>query len=133
MKLRFLCLGFLLIAGPAKAAEDDVYLFDALARANYRAAYTGLIKKAMVPDWVRDVLRTGDGVATPHTAVSLKGKDYRLDHVCKVNDCEGNAMAVLFAPHGQKAWAAFTDKNGAPTYLGAPSPDIQNVLATALK
>ena len=119
--------------GTAWANEDDVYIFDALARSNYRAAYAQLIKKATVPDWVRNVLRTGDGVATPAKTVSIGGKPFRLDRVCKLNDCTGNSLTVLFSPNGIRAWAALTDKGGAPILLGDPKPEIAQALTGATK
>ena len=124
-------IGLSALVGAAVAGEDDTYIFDVLARANYRAAYTALIKRPDMPDWVRDVVRTGDGLGKPHTIVVLAGKDYRVDHVCKVNDCASHALTVLFAPHGQKAWGWLIDDKGAPIVLGAPKPDIAQILEKA--
>ncbi len=115
------------------AAEPDTYLFDVLRHSQYRFELTRLLKDKAIPDWVRAFLKEGDGVASPSRTIDLGGKSYRIDHLCKVHDCAGNVLAVLWAPRGLRAWAALMEGGGTPILFGNPAADQAQALAAALK
>ena len=117
----------------AGAAEADTYLFDVLARGQYRAAFIQLFRGKTVPDWVKAVVKSGEGVAIPNKTVEIDGKSYRLDHVCKVHDCAGNVLAVLWAQGGRQVWAGLVDNASDPVWFGKPTPDQAQALTAALK
>lgn len=128
-----LALGALGAGAVARAAEPDTYLFDVLRHSQYRYELNRVLKGKSLPDWVAAFLREGDGVASPSKTVELGGKNYRLDHLCKVHDCAGNVLAVLWAPRGLRAWAALSEHGGPPVMLGNPAADQSQVLAAAVK
>ena len=129
----------LLLFGPlgssvtSLAAEPDVYLFDVLRHYQYHYELTRLLNGKAVPQWVDAFLKEGDGVASPSKTVELGGKSYRLDHLCKVHDCAGNVLVVLWAPRGLRAWAALMEGGRPPTMFGNPAADQAQALAAALK
>lgn len=118
---------------PGWAAEPDTYLFDVLRHGQYKLAFIKLFKDKSVPDWVMAVVKAGEGVATPSKTVEVGGKAFRLDHVCKVHDCAGNVLAVLWSPAGQKVWAALVDAGAPPVFFGQPSPEETETLLAAAK
>ena len=117
----------------AGAAEPDTYLFDVLRHSQYRYELNRVLKGKPVPDWVGAFLREGDGVVTTSKTVELGGKSYRLDHLCKVHDCAGNVLAVLWAPRGLRAWAALSEHGGTPVMFGDPTPEQSQALEAAAK
>jgi hypothetical protein len=127
------CLMSFGLAASARGAEEAVYLFDLMARQPYRYALNKLLAKEPVPDWVKDFLTAGAGVGVPGKTVEVAGKTYRLDHLCKVHDCAGHVLAVLWAQGGQRVWAAIEDGAGEPMLFGKPSPDQAKVLSEAAK
>ncbi len=128
-----LVLGLVGAGAFARAAEPDTYLFDVLRHSQYRYELNRVLKGRPVPDWVAAFLREGDGVVIPSKTVDLGGKSYRLDHLCKVHDCAGNVLAVLWAPRGLRAWAALSEHGGAPVMFGNPAPDQSQALEAAVK
>ncbi len=128
-----LAMGMAGAAGIARAAEPDTYLFDVLRHPQYRYELNRVLKDKSLPDWVVAFLREGDGVASPSKTIDLGGKSYRLDHLCKVHDCAGNVLAVLWAPRGLRAWAALSQNGGPPLMLGNPATDQSQALEAAVK
>lgn len=123
------------IAGPgptATAGEQDTYIFDALSRASYRLSFGRLIHGKPVPDWVKAVLVSGEGVSVPAKTIAVGTKTYRLDHVCKVHDCAGHTLDVLWSNGGNRIWAVIRD-GGEPIVLGNPGPEQQKILDDAAK
>ncbi len=132
-KITPLLIAGILAVAPAWAAEPDTYVFDVLRHGQYRLAFIKLFKGQTVPDWVEAVVKAGEGVSTPMKTVDMGGKSYRLDHVCKVHDCAGNVLAILWAPAGQRVWAAVVEGGGAPAFYGTPSPEQTEALLAAVK
>ena len=119
--MRFAALALLLgMSCTARAAEPDVYIFDALALQPYKGNFARLVKGDGIPDWVKAIAVQGAGTAGPSRTVDVGGTPYRLDHVCKVDACAGNTLDVLWAPRGAKVWAALVEGGGSPVMLGGP-------------
>lgn len=114
--------------GTARAAEPDTYIFDVLALQPYKGNLARLVKPATTPDWVKSIVTQGEGVAVPSKNVEIAGTPYRLDHVCKVHDCAGNTLDVLWSPGGRKVWAALVEGGKPPVMLGDPKPPQSKVL-----
>ena len=123
----------ILVSVAARAAEPDTYLFDVLTHGQYHAAFVQLLRGKTVPDWVKAVVKSGEGVAVPNKTIEIAGKSYRLDHVCKVHDCAGNVLAVLWAQGGRQVWAGLVENAGTPVWFGKPTPDQAQALTAALK
>lgn len=116
-------------------AAKQMYLTDAIKNPSYLRSLTGLLKNAgKLPNWTRQVLKTsGDYVGTPVAYSTVDGIGYELFYACKPHDCADNAMELMFAPNGTKAWAAMVEDGSSVTYLGAPSPAQQAVLRQAFQ
>ncbi len=122
------CLG---LAAGVQAAEPDPYIFDVLALQPYRGNLARLVKTREAPDWVKAMVSQGEGTAAPSKSVDIGGTPYRLDHVCKVHDCAGNTLDVLWAPRGAKVWAALVDGGKPAVMLGDPKPPQAKALEAA--
>ena len=122
------CLG---LAGGVQAAEPDPYIFDVLALQPYRGNLARLVKTREAPDWVKAIVSQGEGTAVPSKSVDIGGTPYRLDRVCKVHDCAGNTLDVLWAPRGAKVWAALVDGGKPALLLGDPKPPQAKALQEA--
>lgn len=116
-------------------AAKQTYLTDAIENPSYLRSLTGLLNSASkLPSWTRQVLKTsGDYVGTPVAYSTIDGIRYELFYACKPHDCADNAMELMFAPHGAKAWAALTEDGKSVTYLGSPSLQQQAVLKEAFQ
>lgn len=117
------------------AAANQTYLTDAIKNPSYLRSLTGLLKNAgKLPSWTQQVLKTkGDYVGTPVAYTTIGGTRYELFYACKAHDCADNAMELMFAPNGIKAWAAMVEDGKSVTYLGAPSDAQQAVLKQAFQ
>jgi len=124
-----ICLG---LGGAAQAAEPETYVFDVLALQPYRGNLARLVKAKDAPDWVKAIVSQGEGTAVPSKSVDVGGTPYRLDHVCKVHDCAGNTLDILWAPRGAKVWAALVDGGKPAVMLGDPKPPQARALAAAV-
>lgn len=122
----------LVLTGAARAAEPDTYIFDVLALQPYKGNLTRLLKGKTLPDWVPAVTAKGEGTAWPSKTVDISGTPYRLDHVCKVHDCAGNSLDVLWAPRGAKVWAALVEGGHPPVMLGNPPARQAKALSDAV-
>ncbi len=122
------CLG---LGGVAQASEPETYIFDVLALQPYRGNLARLVKTREAPDWVKAIVSQGEGMAVPSKSVDIGGTPYRLDHVCKVHDCAGNTLDVLWAPRGVKVWAALVDGGKPAVMLGDPKPPQAKALEAA--
>jgi hypothetical protein len=116
----------------AQAAEPETYVFDVLALQPYRGNLARLVKAKDAPDWVKAIVSQGEGTAVPSKSVDVGGTPYRLDHVCKVHDCAGNTLDILWAPRGAKVWAALVDGGKPAVMLGDPKPPQARALAAAV-
>lgn len=116
-------------------AANQKYLTDAIKNPSYLRSLTGLLKNAgKLPSWTRQVLKTsGDYVGTPVAYSAVDGVRYELFYACKPHDCADNAMELMFAPNGTKAWAAMVKDGSSVSYLGSPSPAQQAVLKEAFQ
>jgi hypothetical protein len=132
-------VGLLILGGVSAAcsiaAAADTYLGDAIKTPSYSRALTNLLKgSGKLPNWTRQVLSTrGDYVGSTVDYVSVEGTRYELYNACKAYDCGDNALEVMFAPNGVRAWGALKVNGGSISYLGAPSPAQQSVLKGALQ
>ena len=130
--MRFVPLALVLcLVGTARAAEPDTYIFDVLALQPYKGNLARLLKPSTTPDWVKSIVTQGEGVAVPSKDVAVAGTPYRLDHVCKVHDCSGNTLDVLWSPRGTKVWAALVESGKPPVLLGNPPAAEAKVLSDA--
>jgi len=125
-------LGLSGAAHAAQAAEPETYVFDVLALQPYRGNLARLVKAKDAPDWVKAIVSQGEGTAVPSKRVDIGGTPYRLDHVCKVHDCAGNTLDILWAPRGAKVWAALVDGGKPAVILGDPKPPQARALAAAV-
>ena len=121
----------LVLSGAARAAEPDTYLFDVLALQPYKGNFARLVKAKAAPDWVRRASSQGEGTAVPMRTVDIAGTPYRLDHLCKVHDCAGNTLDVLWAPRGARVWAALVEGGKPAVMLGDPPAPQAKALADA--
>lgn len=117
------------------AAADPTYLTDTIKNPAYLRSLTGLLKgSAMLPTWTRQVLKTsGDYVGNPATFSAVDGIRYEVFYACKAHDCADNAMALMFAPKGAKAWGAIVTDGKSARYLGSPNAGQQTALKKALQ
>jgi Inhibitor of vertebrate lysozyme (Ivy) len=122
-------------AGSIAAAAPQTYLTDAIEKPAYLRSLTSLLKNAgTLPGWTRQVLKTsGDYVGTPVAYSTIDGIRYELFYACKPHDCADNAMELMFAPNGTRAWAAMTVDGKSVSYLGSPSAAQQAVLKEAFQ
>ena len=126
-------LVFTLIAGAASAQEGS-YLFDALSKPTYRAAWEKLMKEVQpTPDWLAQFSRNYDGVAGPMTPATIDGKAYELYFVCKPHDCAAKKFEVLFDAASKRAYGALGGDGNPPFFYGEPTPPMQDALANAMK
>ena len=109
--------------------EPDTYIFDVLVLQPYRGNFAGLVKGKDIPDWVTAIGKNGEGTAIPAKTIDIGGTPYRLDHVCKPQECAGNTLDVLWAPGGHKVWATLVDGGKPPVMLGNPPSPQAKVLA----
>ena len=122
-------------AGTGQAAETrpppepETYIFDVLPLQPYKGNFARLVKGNTVPEWVTAISTKGEGTAVPAKTVDIGAQRFRLDHVCKPHDCDGNTLDVLWAPVGQKVWASLVDHGKPPVLLGNPPPPQARVLA----
>ncbi len=127
-----LCLPGAGLSALVRAAEPDLYIFDALALQPYRGNFARLVKDAAVPDWVKAIAVQGAGAAGPMRTVDVAGTPYRLDRVCKVGaSCATDRIDVLWAPRGARVWAALVADGKAPVMLGGPKEAQARALADA--
>lgn len=122
----------LLGSGGSALAAKDVYLFELLKQAPYRAAWTEMLKGEAVPGWVASYAKTFNGPASPVTAVTVGGESDTLAWVCKTHDCRDNQLHVLFAPGGSRAWALLSE-DSQQRFLGHPTESVQAVLKQAMQ
>jgi hypothetical protein len=117
------------------AAANQTYLTDAIKNPSYLRSLTSLLNNtARLPSWTRQVLKTsGDYVGTPVAYSNAAGIRYELFYACKAHDCADNAMELMFAPNGDRAWAALMEDGRSVTYLGSPSAAQQAALKKAFQ
>lgn len=135
--MRFAALALLIglgLSAPARSAEPEAepYIFDVLPLQPYKGNFARLVKGKSVPAWVRSISTQGEGTATPMRSVDVGGTPYRLDRVCKVHDCAGNTLDVLWAPRGTRVWAVLVEGGHEPVMLGEPKPPQAKALQDAL-
>lgn len=135
MRRMYCTLLLVCTACSSAVATNQTYLSDAIKNPSYLRSLTGLLKNAgHLPSWTRQVLKTsGDYVGTPVAYSTIGGIRYELFYACKPHDCADNAMELMFAPNGAKAWAAMTEDGKSVTYLGSPSLAQQAVLKEAFQ
>ena len=131
--MRFVPLALVLcLVETARAAEPDTYIFDVLALQPYKGNFARLVKARAAPDWVRAIAIQGAGTAGPMKTVDVAGTPYRLDRVCKVDACAGNTLDVLWAPRGNRVWAALVEDGKPPMMLGDPKgPQVKALTEAA--
>jgi Inhibitor of vertebrate lysozyme (Ivy) len=114
------------------AAAELPYLFQQLNSRHYKNSFRALFQgeKSLAP-WLRDYLRSRNGVDTPGQMVEATGVRYELYEVCQPHNCPGNYIYVLFAPGGSKAWALLTREGGDYRFFGHPGPQQQALLSAA--
>ena len=137
MKLtRLVLLGaaLLLPVVAAWAGKDAPYLFEQLKKPEYSKTLHALLahEKNLEP-WVKDYLKTNNGVDSPSQSLTVQDKPYELYQVCQPHNCGGNFIYVLFVPGGAKAWVLFTKDDGTSKFFGNPSAEIQSALKAAAK
>ena len=122
-------------ASSIAAAANQTYLTDAIKNPSYLRSLTSLLNNAArLPSWTRQVLKTsGDYVGTPVAYSNAAGIRYELFYACKAHDCADNAMELMFAPNGDRAWAALMEDGKSVTYLGSPSAAQQAALKKAFQ
>ena len=130
---RLLLAAILICVTCSIATARDTYLTDAIKKPAYMRSLSSLIESAgKLPSWTRQVLKTsGDYVGTPVTYSTIEGTRYELFNTCQAHDCTNNAMALMFAPKGAKAWGAIVIDAKAVTYLGKPDAAQQAALKRA--
>ncbi len=118
----------------AAVAKDGPYLFEQLKKPEYSKTLNALLahEKNLEP-WVKDYLKTQNGVDSPSQARTVQDKSYELYQVCQPHNCGGNFLHVLFVPGGSKAWALFTKDDGTSRFFGDPGAEIQAALKSAVK
>lgn len=108
-------------AGSAAQVAGDAYLFDVLKNKTYRKAWDALfIQENQVDNWLARYAKTKDGPATPSEPLTIAGKPYRLNFVCKTHDCGDNFFYVIFNQTGDKAWGILLKNNRVERFFGQP-------------
>lgn len=135
MRQIYRALVLLCAACSSAAAANQTYLTDAIKNPAYLRSLTNLLKNSRKPpSWTRQVLKTsGNYVGTPVVYSTIDGVRYELFYACKAHDCGNNAMELMFAPHGAKAWAAMVEDGKSMTYLSSPSAAQQAALKKAFQ
>lgn len=118
---------------PDKSALDpEPYLFDLLAKLNYREAWDALfLGEQDVDEWLAQYAETTDGPSSPGTTIKLSGSSYQICNVCKTGDCGDNMFYVLFAQDGSKAWGLLLRDGNVERFFGDPDEEKKNALRTA--
>ena len=119
-----------LFAASASAADGD-YLFDVIKKPSYRQAWNAMLANTGAPQWLIVFGRSGNGVTTPSTSLTIDGARYELGHVCKPHDCGDNQFQVMFTPGGGKAWGLLQE-NGKFRFFGDPSNAQREALRKAI-
>lgn len=135
MRRTFWALIFITAACTIAVAANPVYLTDAIKNPSYLRSLASLLNNAgKLPTWTRQVLKTsGNYVGTPVAYSTVNGIRYELFFVCKAHDCADNAMELMFAPKGAKAWGALVIDGKSASYLGAPDAAQQAALKQAFQ
>lgn len=130
-RMRLLALVCLLLSSAASAREQpDLYVI--LKKPAYRVTFDALVGgRRTVPKWLATFSRTGDGAVSPGREVQLGATRYQLNDVCQTHSCSRSRFAVLFAPHGQKAWGLLrqVDANGEVNERFFGDPDDEKAAA----
>jgi hypothetical protein len=71
--------------------------------------------------------------SSPRAVIRRPTTAYELFYACKPHDCADNAMGLMFAPHGAKAWGAMVEDGKAVSFLGAPNAAQQAVFKEAFQ
>ena len=134
--LALLALTALLALAPLSSAPaaDLPYLFDQLKKPAYRKPLEALLgtRGFAVPFWLKTFMRNYNGVAAPGEIVRADGQPFEFYSVCQPHNCSDNALYVLYAPGGGKAWALVMKDGAALAYLGEPGPALRKVLGDAM-
>jgi len=76
----------------ATAAEAP-YLFDFVQGKETGKAYSKLIARENLPDWVKR-----GGTSTPASEVTINGQKYLALSGCKPHNCPAESIAILYSP-----------------------------------
>ena len=126
----------LILAGqvPMAIAADLPYLFERLRRnPTYFQTLRELLRDKSLTPWLREYMRTRNGVDTPGKLISVGGKPYELYQVCEPHNCPGNFIYVLYDVGGEKAVALLTIEDRDFRFFGNPTPSEKDALFAASK
>ena len=132
MTVRALCLALapLLLPAAASAAEQPS-LFDLLKQPAYRGAWDTMFQGKQPAPWIVTFGRTGNGVTSPSTPVTVEGEYDVLAWVCKPHDCGDNQLFVIFAPDARQAWALAAE-GARQRWYGDPDEAVRDALGKAV-
>lgn len=126
----------LILAGqpPAAIAADLPYLFERLKRNPiYFTTLRELLRDKPLTPWLREYMRTRNGVDTPGKLISVGGKPYELYQVCQPHNCPGNFIYVLYDVGGERAVALLTIEDRDLRFFGNPNASEKDALFGASK
>lgn len=120
-------LGF---AAPAVAStQGKVALYEVIGRDPYRATWKKLTAPVIQSErW----LKGAHGIWTPARIVQVDAQRFKVFFLCKVNDCAGSRITVIFTPDGSRGFAALHTPTGTQV-LGSPNVVVHKALMKALQ
>ena len=133
MRIRTLLPGAraLLLPAVASAAEAPS-LFDLLKQTAYRRRLGRDVSGQQPAPWIVTFAKTGNGVTSPSTPVTVEGEYDVLAWVCKPHDCGDNQLFVIFAPDARQAWALAAEGERQRWY-GDPDEAVRDALGKAVQ
>ena len=133
MRIRTLLLALAPFILPAVAsAAEAPSLFDLLKQTAYRTAWDAMFRGKQPAPWIVTFAKTGNGVTSPSTPVTVEGEYDVLAWVCKPHDCGDNQLFVIFAPDGRQAWALAAEGERQRWY-GDPDEAVRDALGKAVQ
>jgi hypothetical protein len=94
----------------------------------YNKTFKALFKGKKIEPWLKDYLKSSNGVDSPSEMREVGGKTYEFYNVCEPLNCGGSNIYVFFESGGAQAWALFTKDNESPRFFGNPNAEIQQAL-----
>ncbi|MFI3188708.1 hypothetical protein BCS42_08770 [Crenothrix sp. D3] len=107
------------------------YLYEQLKNPTYNKTFNALFKGQRIEPWLKEYLKSRDGVDSPSEMREVGGKTYEFYNVCEPHNCGGSNIYVFFESGGAQAWALFTKENEQPRFFGNPDAQMQQVLKDA--